>query len=53
MIKECDTLTIPISSSQYGLVKLNIVASSSKAKMYVEDETSNGVSAYQLVEGAS
>lgn len=53
MIKECDTLTIPISSSQYGLVKLNIVASSSKAKMYFEDETSNGVSAYQLVEGAS
>lgn len=53
MIKECDSLTIPIRSSQYGLVKLNIVASSSKAKMYYEDEVSNGVSAYQLVEGAS
>ncbi len=53
MIKECDSLTIPISSSQYGMVKLSIVASSSKAKLYYEDEVSNGVSAYQLVEGAS
>lgn len=52
MRKECESLTIPISC-QFGMVKLNIVASSSKAKMYFEDEVSNGVSAYQLVEGAS
>ncbi len=53
MIKECDSLSIPIVSSQYGTVTLNIVSSSPKAKMYYEDEVSNGVSAYQLVEGAT
>ncbi|WP_308228061.1 DUF2357 domain-containing protein [uncultured Prevotella sp.] len=52
MLKLCDSFSIPINVSS-GMVTLNVVGSSNKALLGINDEAQNGVSAYQLQEGAT
>lgn len=52
MLKLCNSFSIPINVSS-GMVTLNVVGSSNKALLGINDEAQNGVSAYQLLEGAT
>ena len=51
MLKPCDSLSIHVNVP-FGTATLNVVGSSNNAVLGVNDEAPNGVSAYQLQEGA-
>ena len=52
MLKLCDSFSIPIKVPS-GTVTLNVVGSSNNALLGIDDEAANGVSEYQLREGAA
>ena len=52
MLKPCDSLSIHVNVP-FGTATLNVVGSSNNAVLGVNDEAPNGVSAYQLQEGAT